>query len=242
MVWVMLNMVIRLQLHKLCIILGIIICTVSLCTIPDSSFREVLQSTQKAPALLIIDPGHGGADGGAVGIDGVRESKINLEIANKLNLLGKLFGIQTIMTRSSEDIDYPEEATGISERKVADQKARLRLIQDYPYAILYSIHQNAYPSEKVTGFQVLYGHDENSQKLGNLLQKRYNEAISSQVGRVAAEISDDIFIMKHCGCTAVLVECGFITNRNECELLQTQAYQTKLALIMLGTYMEFVNL
>ena len=235
------DMVIRFQVSKFCIVLGIVVCIISLTLHPRNNAHETVQDNIPTPSLLIIDAGHGGSDGGAVAIDGTHESRINLEIATRLNLLGKLCGINTIMTRNSEEIEYPQEAKTIAERKIADQKARLRLIQDYPYAILYSIHQNSYPSESVSGIQVLYGHDESGRELGQLLQERFNEALSSDSRRVATEISDDIYLMKHCNCTAVLIECGFISNARECALLQEQSYQKKLTMVMLGTYMEYTK-
>ncbi|MBQ3256696.1 MAG: N-acetylmuramoyl-L-alanine amidase [Oscillospiraceae bacterium] len=234
-------MVIRFQLHKFCIFLGAVICMYSLLSISYQYTQEAFNSYHKSSVPLIIDPGHGGADGGAVGIDGVLESEINLEIALKLNCLGKLCGVPTILTRESENINYPSEADSIAERKVADQKARLRLIRDYPNAILYSIHQNTFPDEKVTGVQVLFGHDESSRALGLNLQKQFNESLGPNVSRSAAEISESIYLMKHCGCTAVLVECGFISNAKECELLQQQSYQNKLVVVLLGTYMDYIN-
>ena len=91
--------------------------------------------------VLIIDPGHGGLDGGAVSSDGVKESEINLKISIKLNTLGHLYGITTVMTRTTENIEYPSDATTISACKKADQQMRLGLIRDYPHGILYSIHQ-----------------------------------------------------------------------------------------------------
>ena len=126
----------------------------------------MLQTNLHDTNVLIIDPGHGGLDGGAVGIDGTAESTINLDIAVKLNLMAKLCGIPTVMTRTSETIDYPSDAKTIADCKIADQKSRLRLIQDYPNSILYSIHQNSYPGEKVSEIQVLYAHHESSRTLG----------------------------------------------------------------------------
>ena len=235
------DMVIRFQIHKICMILGTLLCFAALLNGTNINVREALTGYAVNDRPLIIDAGHGGMDGGAVGIDGATESRINLQIAEKLNLLGKLCGVQTIMTRNSEELDYPSDTLTISEKKVADQKNRLRLIQDYPYGILYSIHQNSYSSESVSGIQVLYGHNESSRILGVLLQKQFNDALTSKTDRVASEISNDIFLMKHCDCTAVLIECGFISNSEECKLLQTASYQNKLVITMLGTYLQYLK-
>ena len=237
-------MVLRLAIHKICIFCGLCICFLSAMSYISNNIQRItvdspLNAANTPP--LIIDAGHGGMDGGAVGLDGTVESNINLQIAEKLNLLGKLCGIQTIMTRSSDNIEYPPEAETIAEKKIADQKARLRLIQAYPHAILYSIHQNTYPNESVKGIHVLYGHNENSQILGVLLQKQFNEILPNATGRTAIEISNDIYLMKHCPCTAVLIECGFISNFEECQLVQNSNYQKLLSVSMLSGYFQFLN-
>lgn len=234
-------MVFRLSVHKIALFLGICIYIITAVNGFYSRNDEVETGSIAVTPTLIIDAGHGGLDGGAVGIDGTNESKINLEIAQKLNLLSKLCGIPTIMTRNMEDITYPPSAASISEKKVSDQKARLRLIQDCPNGILYSIHQNSYTNESVSGIHVLYGHTENSRVLGTLLQTQFNATVTNKTNRVAAEISDEIYLLKHCGCTAVLIECGFISNIEECKLLQTPSYQKKLAVTMLGTYLQYLN-
>ena len=238
----MISMVIKFEIHKLMIYTGLLLCALSIFSIPLNDTDEVLTEIRKTSATLIIDAGHGGDDGGTVGVDGVKESKINLEIAQRLHLLAKLCGISTVMTRDSQEIDYPQEAHSIAERKLFDQKSRLSLIQDYPHGILYSIHQNAYPNENVSGIQVFYGHDDKSRNLGVLLQSSFNNTLGVQSRRLAAEISDKIYLMKHCNCTGILVECGFLSNSEECKLLQNDSYQKKLSAVMLGAFMEYTNL
>lgn len=235
------KMVIRFSVHKFFVFLGLSICIISVANGIQTNISKTTSGYATIIHPLIIDAGHGGADGGAVGADGTPESHINLQIADRLNLLGKLCGISTVMTRSTEDISYPVEAKTIAEKKIADQKARLRLIQDYPNGILYSIHQNSFPSKTVSGNQVLYGHTESSQMIGILLQNQLNDVLQSESKRVAAEISNDIYLMKHCQCTAVLIECGFISNPNECKLLQSAEYQKTLATIMLGVYLQYLD-
>ena len=238
----MISMVIKFEIHKLMIYTGLLLCALSIFSIPLNDTDDVLTEISKTSATLIIDAGHGGDDGGTVGVDGVKESKINLEIAQRLHLLAKLCGISTVMTRDSQEIDYLQEAHSIAERKLFDQKSRLSLILDYPHGILYSIHQNAYPNENVSGIQVFYGHDDKSRNLGVLLQSSFNVTLGIQSRRLAAEISDNIYLMKHCNCTGILVECGFLSNPEECKLLQKDSYQKKLSTVMLGAFMEYTNL
>ena len=233
-------MVLKFPVYRFCVILGLICCIYPfVCNLTSSHYDT---NTYTSPLnILIIDPGHGGVDGGAVGIDGTIESSVNLDIARKLNMLCHLYGITTLMTRQNETIDYPSDADTIAEKKVADQNARLRLIRDYPHAILYSIHQNYYPSPSVSGFHIFYGHSSESKQLGDILQRNYEQACTPQTRRVPSEISDDIYLMKHCECTSVLIECGFLSNRSECTLLNSESYRLKLSTIMLSSYLEYMN-
>ena len=172
-------------------------------------------------------------------MDGVVESVLNLQIALKLEAMCKLFGVPSVMTRDSEAIQYPEDADTISKMKLADQKARLRLIRDYPHGILFSIHQNYYPSSGPIGPEVLYGHNESSREVGELLQRNLAMILCPNSRRVAAEISKDIFLLRECDCTAALIECGFISNPTESQLLQSDAYQKKIAAVLLASYLQY---
>ena len=116
---------------------------------------------------LIIDPGHGGEDGGAVSVTGTRESAINLAIAERSAALAAFMGEEPVMTRESEELDYPPEAATTRARKVFDQKRRAELINAAPDAVLISIHQNKYMSASPKGAQAFYrdGGEELAEKL-----------------------------------------------------------------------------
>ncbi len=232
-------MVIRFPLSIFSIILGVLLCIYTIALCPYKTTQAAIE--YDPPDILIIDPGHGGADGGAVGTDGTIESGINLKIGLRLESLCHLYGVQTVMTRRLESIDYPPEADTIAKMKVSDQKARLGLIRDYPHAILFSIHQNSYPSETPKGVQVLYGPSGHSGRLAELLQENLNAALDPDSRRLAVAAGEGIYLMKHCDCTAALIECGFISNPTECKLLQSEAYQAKIAAILLGSYLQFVH-
>lgn len=233
-------MVFRLPIQYIAFFVGLMFCIVSATDFPQSKKGEAM--TYDSPFdVLIIDPGHGGLDGGALSADGVKESEINLSIAQKLNALCHLYGIPTVMTRSDEVINYPSGAETISECKKADQEMRLSLIRDYPHGILFSIHQNYFPSERVNGVQVLYGHDEKSRELGELLQTALCSTLCPDCRRLAAEVEDNIYLMKHCGCVSALIECGFLSNPSESERLQTDSYQIKIASALLYSYLEYTT-
>ena len=210
---------------------------VSGCTVFSSAKRV---SKAQNP-ILVIDPGHGGEDGGAVAADGTKESEINLAVALKMEALCGLLGVNSVMTRESEILDYPKSANTIRAKKIADQKARIELINSTPNAVLISVHQNTYPNAKPSGGQALYGNADGSQVLAELIQDNISMNIDADNNRGAAKISDDIYLMKKADCPAVLVECGFISNPTELEMLKTEEYQTKLAAVFVASYTQFIS-
>ena len=234
-------MVFRFPISFFSIVFGLLCCIVSFIDLSYSNLTANYVEKRPIP-ILIIDPGHGGDDGGAVGEDGVRESDINLAISLQLKSLCQLYGVKSLMTRESDVINYPTDALTVRERKIADQKMRLRLIQDYPDGILYSIHQNFYPSRLPSGVQVLYGHNDSSREIGTMLHDNLTNILCPQSRRVATEIDDTIFLLKHCNCPAVLIECGFLSNPSEAALLQNESYQKKISAILLSSYLEYFTL
>jgi len=220
----------------------LLLCTVSgalsvLGTLRTQTPAQAVLAPAERGEVLILDPGHGGLDGGAVGIDGTVESAVNLEIALKMRDLARLFGREVVMTRESEALDYPDEEASIAAKKVSDQKARAALINRFPDACMISVHQNTYPSPAVHGAQVFYRPTPESQTLAERIQAAINEKLIPGGRRVAAPISKDIYLMKSINCTAVLVECGFLSNPAECAQLKDSDYQTKLAMTMLSAYL-----
>ncbi len=181
---------------------------------------------------IVIDPGHGGADGGASSASGILESALNLEIAERVEAIFLFFGLPVRMTRSSETIDYPPDAQSIKAKKTADTKARVQLIESTEHALLLSIHQNYYPASGPCGAQALYAPTSGSQELAERIQANILTFLDPENRRPAAPIQDSIYIMNHVSCPAVLVECGFLSNPEETEKLCTKEYQIKLAAVL----------
>ncbi len=206
----------------------------------DNAANTVAVSTGSS-FVLIIDPGHGGADGGAVSITGNSESAINLDISLKMRALAQLTATPCLMTRESEHIEYPESAGSISKKKVYDQKQRVAFIDSIPGAIVISIHQNKFPSGSPRGPQAFYAIDESSVLLASIAQENLNAALYPGNRRVASPISDNIFLFKKIGCPALLAECGFLSNPEEARLLEDDAYQLKTALALMSAYYKFLS-
>ena len=202
------------------------------CVICVPLSRRAYRSASAASAVIIIDAGHGGEDGGAVSANGLRESDVNLAVALRLDQLLGLCGIPSKLTRDSDRIAYPESANSTRQRKRADQEYRAALIRGTENAVLLSIHQNKYPSAGPRGAQVFYGSVESSEGFAKTMQSML--ALLCGDRRKAAPISDDIYLMRQAACPAILVECGFLSNPEELALLKTDAYRTKLALVLAG--------
>lgn len=182
---------------------------------------------------IIIDAGHGGEDGGATSCTGILESRFNLEISKKLNDLFNLLGMDTVMIRTSDCSVYTE-GNSIAQKKVSDLKERVRIVNDTDHAILLSIHQNHFSDEKYSGAQVFYAPTEGSQNLARALQTRLVETIN-QKSRRQIKKADNVYLMQHVQCPAVLIECGFISNPQEERLLRDEIYQKMLCCVIAST-------
>lgn len=188
---------------------------------------------------LILDAGHGGTDGGAVSITGKPESEINLEITLRARDLAAFMGTSPLMTRETEDIEYPEDADTIRLKKVYDQKSRVAFINSAENPVLISIHQNKYESSRASGSQVFYTNG--AEEFAANMQNRLTELLMPSNKRTASKISDSIYLMSHITCPAILIECGFISNPDEARLLETGDYQKKLAVIIINEYFTYYN-
>ena len=200
--------------------------------------EQVSNSTGSVRPTLIIDAGHGGLDGGTVSSWGEPESDINLDIALGLQELCALYASPHMMTRISADIDYPPSAETIRAKKAYDTKQRLELINSVQDGLLLSIHQNHYHDPSPRGAQALYGSGDKSAAFGELLQSNLL-SLWGENRRSAARISETIYLMREANCPAVLLECGFLSNPEDANLLITDSYRIKIAAVLMASYLQF---
>jgi len=198
---------------------------------------------ERSPGItLIIDPGHGGADGGARSPGGLRESEVNLDIALRLDLLMGLFGVRTIMTRDSEDITYSAEATTFRAKKNEDLRRVTTLANSTENAVFISIHQNMYTAPEPFGAQVLFARTAGSREFAESMQKLMISALNPENYRPAAAVPGRVFIMNNIKHPAILIECGFFSNPDEEALLKTDEYRLKIATVIAAGFMQNKNL
>lgn len=201
---------------------------------------QAMKGVRFSGETVVIDAGHGGEDGGAVSLSGVPESSINLEIALKLDQLLGFYGVSAVMLRTEDVSLHDDSANTLREKKVSDLHNRAARIEAIENATLISIHQNTYAgSSKYYGAQVFYANGELSLPLAKHIQETLRLLLDPANKRVATEIPDNVYLMNHVSCRAVLVECGFLSNPEEDLLLQESGYQTKLAAALAGAYLSF---
>lgn len=189
---------------------------------------------------VVVDAGHGGADGGAVAADGTAESGINLAITVKIQELLLFLGQDVTLTRTDDQGLYNEDSVTIRQKKVADTHNRVDIINSVDGAVLISIHQNALPSSPRThGAQVFYNTVSPARELAQSIQQALNGTVNTGNAKSAAAIPGSVYIMANVNCPGVLVECGFLSNAQETRLLQTPAYQQKLAQAIVCGYLSY---
>lgn len=188
---------------------------------------------------VIIDPGHGMPDGGTTSCTGILEADLNLEISQRLNDLFNLFGISTVMTRTDRESVYTEGDT-ISKKKISDTRNRVSVVNSTDNAILLSIHQNHFYDGHYSGAQVFYAGNEESKALATKLQADLIASLNPKNNRKAKK-SSGVYLMEHIKCTGVLIECGFLSNQQEENLLRSQEYQKKLCAVLAVSTMSYLN-
>jgi N-acetylmuramoyl-L-alanine amidase len=175
----------------------------------------------KDQKVILIDPGHGGIDGGAKSKNGTIEKEINLAIATKLRTQLEEAGYTVYMTR--------EEDSHLNAKKANDLSARCQMKKDTKCDAFISIHQNMFPQSSCFGAQVWYASNEDSKVLAEDIQALLKETINDKNKRVAKAAKEQYRILRdgYEG-ACVLVECGFLSNYEEEQKLQSDEHQSKI--------------
>ena len=193
--------------------------------------------SQNSRSTLVLDAGHGGIDGGAISDSGLKESDINLQIALKTDALVRFLGIDTVMTRETDTDNSDNKAYSEHDNLVQ----RVKLANSTENAVLISIHQNKFPSAVVSGAEVMYSDNDDSKALGLITQDNLVTLLDSSNRRVARPAPKELLLTSSVECPTILVECGFMSNPQEVQKLASNDYQLKLAAILAGSYIQFLN-
>ncbi len=187
---------------------------------------------------VVIDAGHGGFDPGKVGINGVLEKDINLEIALLLKSFLEASDLCVMVTRDG-DYSLDEEENG--NRKVQDMKRRIRMIEDASPLLTVSVHQNSYPEEYVKGAQVFYyTNSVKGKELAELIQNRLVQGLDDTNTR-KVKGNDSYYLLKSTKTPIVIVECGFLSNQEEAAKLSTREYLEEVAWQIHMGVLQYIN-
>ena len=192
--------------------------------------------------IIIIDAGHGGEDGGTVGTNGVFEKELNLKIAYILRDICEASGYTTVMTRSEDILLYDRSVDFKGRKKALDLAARVKIASSYENAVFISIHMNAFPEKKYSGLQVYYStNNDTSAALAKNIQEGVKTQLQQGNDRKIKPAGSNIYILDRIALPAVLIECGFLSNDEECAKLTSLDYQKQLALSIFSAISKYIE-
>ena len=198
---------------------------------------ETMSSTENSKTIL-VDAGHGGADPGMIGVNGLEEKGINLQIAVKLKDSLEKQGFSVIMTREEDKGLYEEDSRN---QKAQDMQCRIAMIKKYRPVLCISVHQNSYQDEAVCGPQVFYYKDSlEGANLAKCIQEELNNRLQVEKPRTE-KANSTYYLLKRSEGVLNIVETGFLTNKKEAELLRTKEYQKKCAEAICNGILKFLK-
>lgn len=212
--------------------------------ISESSKFVQTSSNPDNPAKIkvIIDAGHGGVDGGAVAGDGTLEKDLNLKIALILDEMLRMSGAETIMIRDTDVSIHDESAKTIRAKKASDIHNRFEIMEDNKDYIFVSIHQNSFSDARYNGAQLFYSpNDSSSADLARCLQNSFSSRLQKDNEREIKKCTTDVFLIYHAKNTAVLCECGFISNKTELENLKNPEYRQQVAFCIFSGILDYYS-
>lgn len=193
--------------------------------------------------VIIIDPGHGGVDGGAVGVDDVTEKNINLEISFILRDMFVQGGFEVVMTREEDVSIHDPGVTGIRAQKRSDLRNRLAFTQRQPDSIFISIHQNKFSDPDQKGTQVFYGpKNPGSELLAEALQRNVVTMLQPENHRQHKRGGSNLYLIYEARIPAILMEGGFLSNPQDAQNIVDPQYQAKLAFVIFCSTLEYLGM
>ena len=202
---------------------------------------SVSSENVKSMPTIVIDAGHGGEDGGAVSDCGVLEKDINLSIANDTSALFYMLGFDVTQTRTT-DIALDNGEDTIRKRKVSDMKKRLEIFNSSEENTIISIHQNKFSESKYHGTQIFYSpNNPKSKQLADSIKYSVKGLLQPDNERESKKADSGIYLLKNTNNPAVIVECGFISNGEECKNLLDSQYQKQMAYSITAGFLSYYN-
>ncbi|WP_251860746.1 N-acetylmuramoyl-L-alanine amidase CwlD [Clostridium sp. Marseille-Q2269] len=193
--------------------------------------------------IILIDPGHGGMDGGAVAKDGTLEKEINLNISKILRDELQKKGYKVLMTREDDRGLYSEDkGKKIRQKKIEDLNKRCEIKKTSKCDMFMSIHLNMFDQTQYYGAQVWYSNNEDSKKLANILQNNLIEELDKNNERKEKPAKNSYKILRNNDdMPSVIIECGFLSNPRELDKLKDIEYQKKISKAIIKSVDDYFN-
>ncbi len=192
--------------------------------------------------IIVLDSGHGGMDGGCSTAEGVTEKGINLNIMLSVRDMCRLYGYDVAVTRDKDISIHDSGVTGIRNQKISDMENRLELFNKFPGAVCLSIHQNTYTDPKYSGAQMFYSAaNEDSERFASILQNLFSSNLQPDNIRETKLCGKELYLCYYCENTAVMAECGFLSNPDEAAKLTDKSYQQQVAYTLFTGLGKFIT-
>lgn len=215
----------------------------AVCTV--NAFQTISNQAGKlrqTPVTVVLDAGHGGEDGGASSADGALEKDLNLAIAQRLRPMLESSGFRVVMIRDSDISVGDEKLETVRERKVSDLHNRLHMVEAEGECILLSIHQNHFSESQYHGTQIFYSPNvPESADLAQAIQDSVKGLLQPENSRECKPAGSSIYLLWNAQVPAVIIECGFLSNPSEAQMLQEPAYQGQMAFAIWNGFMDYLD-
>ncbi len=207
----------------------------------EPKFRQTSAQITQMP-VIVLDAGHGGIDGGCSSASGVPEKGINLDIMLDLRDLLIISGFDVEVTRDSDRSIHDSGVEGIANQKASDMDNRLALFNKYDNAICLSIHQNQYVTTDACGAQMFYSStNPQSEFLAQTMQNSFVKYLQPENTREIKLCGEELFLCRFCENPTVMIECGFLSNPTEAELLNDESYRRSVAFTIYAGLCEYLS-
>ena len=208
--------------------------------VESDKYVEAIQALNEK-RTVILDAGHGGEDPGVIGVNGIYEKDLNLAYVNIIGNMLEEKGFAVIYTRCEDKLLYKDEENIKGIRKISDLKNRVAIANEYPNALFVSIHMNSYSNPKYYGLQVYYGTKNTaSVLLAECIRASAKEKLQNDKERKTKK-GEGMYILENSVGVSVIVECGFLTNKEECEKLSEKEYQNTLCFAIVCGIIEYTD-
>ena len=226
---------IKLTIGMLCCFALLVVCArVTDNVVPASA------SADERP-VIVVDAGHGGLDGGAVGANGTLEKDVNLSVALHLRDMLELSGFNVVLTRDEDISIYDAGVEGIRNQKLSDMDNRLEIVQSYPDSIFLCIHQNNYTDPQYFGGQMFYNNNNpDNRTLAQIMQNRFAQLQQGNDREIKLS-GDELYLLKSNPNPSLMIECGFLSNPDEEAKLASTEYQQQVAFTIYSGVLEFID-